>query len=382
MKFDIFKVTSFLGKGNKTWYDYHVDTQYAFMDCLSPPKDDIERSYNQFLCQDFFVPFWKKILWEFVALCAIPVVMFFFWTKGRRSHFDHKVDAIGEKKGMDEIIPKVLSNKYRIDREGWNVDFSLTTDDIMFILFKVWSWRRPYFVLKAIMKIANYSASIVRFRPNAFIVHSEISFCSSLLTSYCNHLGIKHINVMHGEKLKFIRDSYFRFNECYVWDQYYVDLFVRQYAEPSQFVIAIPPSMQINTIRHEANKYADYKYYLAIYTEEQVQSVVDAMHTLKKTGKTVKFRIHPRYSNLSLLRKYVNNEEIEYPSEVGIIDSLANCSCAVGSYTTVLLQAYFSGINVVLDDVAFKETYEQLKEYGYILMNKKQERLSSLIRNI
>jgi hypothetical protein len=186
---------------------------------------------------------------------------------------------------------------------------------------------------------------------------------------------------MHGEKLKFIRDSFFRFNECYVWDQYYVNLFVRQYAEPSQFVIAIPPSMRIDkSIIQDANIYADYKYYFAKYNEEQVQAVINAMNILKRAGKKVKYRIHPRYSDLALLRKYVNNEEIEYPSEVGIVDSLSNCGCAVGSYSTVLLQAYFSGINITLDDVAFKEMYNRLNEYGYILMNKNLERLSALIK--
>lgn len=49
---------------------------------------------------------------------------------------------------------------------------------------------------------------------------------------------------------------------------------------------------------------------------------------------------------------------------------------AVGSFTTVLLQAYLSGKKVLLDDVTFHYRYNQLKEYGYILAKDDVEKLS------
>lgn len=52
---------------------------------------------------------------------------------------------------------------------------------------------------------------------------------------------------------------------------------------------------------------------------------------------------------------------------MGILESVSNMECAVGSYTTVLLQAHFFGKQVLLDDVAYEEQYRQMKEYGYIL---------------
>ena len=378
MHFNIYKVTTFLQKGDKTTFDYPVAMQYSYMDSLKRPLNDVDRSYNQFLCQDFFVPKLKRLLWDLISVFATPCVLVVFIIKGIFCKFERKVDAVGENKGMEEIIPEQLSAEYVIDRASYNVDFVLTKQDLLYISQEILGWRRPYFVFKSIMKIANYSASIVKFRPRAFIVHSEISFCSSMLTNYCGRFGVRHINVMHGDKLKYIREAFFRFDKCYVWDQFYIDLFVRQYAEDSQFVIAIPPSLKVGKADHiDKSIYADYKYYLAIYTDEEARALVNAMSVFKTEGKTIKYRIHPRCSDLNILKKYVNDEEIEYPSKVNIIDSLRNTGCAVGSYSTVLLQAYCSDIPVLLDDVAYADTFNKLKEYGYILMSKDIAKLSN-----
>ena len=100
------------------------------------------------------------------------------------------------------------------------------------------------------------------------------------------------------------------------------------------------------------------------------------MSFAKKNGKTVKYRIHPRYTDLTILKKYVSKEDIELPKEVSIIDSISNMEYAVGSYTTVLLQAYLSDKKVLLDDVTFHDRFLQLKDYGYILAKDDIEKLS------
>lgn len=61
-----------------------------------------------------------------------------------------------------------------------------------------------------------------------------------MLTDYFHTRGVKNINVQHGEKLMFIRDSFFHFDECYVWGDYYVKMFVRMKAEPNQFIVSVP----------------------------------------------------------------------------------------------------------------------------------------------
>ena len=374
---NIFKISRFLEKGNKTQFEVPVQEQYAYMNRLGEPKDDIDRSYKQFLCQDFFCPLWKKFVWWIVSLFTAPIAVIILGIKGFTLHFEKQIDTIAEKKGMDEIIPTVLSGKYEINHEVWNAGAGLSVEDIKYIFKKIYGWRQPYFVLKMILLIAKFSPMITKYRPKWIIEHSEYSFGSSAITDYCHSRDVKHINVQHGEKLRYIRDSFFHYDECYVWDEHYVNLFKEMHAEPSQFKVVVPPSLRIDCKAHNnPSVYADYKYYLAADAEEEIKSIVASMAFAKREGKTVKYRIHPRYTDLNVLKKYVDDDDIEIPKDVSILESISNMEYAVGSYTTVLLQAYMSGKKVVLDDVTYKKRFEQLKEYGYILAKDNVEKLS------
>ena len=184
---------------------------------------------------------------------------------------------------------------------------------------------------------------------------------------------------MHGEKLFFIGDAFFHYDECYVWDEHYIKLFRELKAEPTQFIVALPESLHINITKHiNKDAYADYKYYLAVASESEIKGVVESMLFAKRNGKKVKFRPHPRYTDMNLLRKYVDEEEIEDYKKVGILESISNLEYAVGSYTTVLSQAYFSGKKVILDDVTFKSEYDKLKGMKYILSTKNCPILSNM----
>lgn len=367
----------FLEKGNKTQFCISVQEQYAYMNSLGEGKDDIDRSYKQFLCQNYFVPCWKRVLWCIVSLLVTPVALTLFWVKGMSVHFVRQIDTIGEDKGMDEIIPIELSDKYEINHNVWNAGVGLSNRDIQYILTRIWGWRQPYFVLKIVLLIAKYSPKITKYNPKRIIEHSEFSFGSSAITDYCHSRGVKHIDVQHGEKLRYIRDAFFHYDECYVWDEHYVTLFKEMHVDSSQFRVAIPPSLRIDCqAYYNPSVYADYKYYLAVNTEEEIKNIVISMAFAKREGKTVKYRIHPRYTDLNVLRKYVSDDEIELPKNVSILESVSNIKYAVGSYTTVLLQAYLSGKKVILDDVTYEKRFEQLKEYGYILAKDGIERLS------
>lgn len=367
----------FIDKYNKHQFDIPISEQIAYLESLGTPNNLIDRSYKQFLCQEYFSPWWVRTIWFVISFFAIPIVTVVFLWKGRKLKFESKVETIVEDKGMNEIIPEVLTHKYEIQHREWNASSGLSSSDIKYIIKKVCGWRQPYFVLKSIMQIASYSPRVTRYQPERIIAHQEFSFCCSLLTDYCHHRGVKHIDVMHGEKMLYIRDAFFQFDECYVWDMHYANMFIKLKAEPTQFRVAVPPSLKIDTVANQnATAYADYKYYLAADNEDQIKSIVASMAFAKNEGKTVKYRIHPRYTDLNVLKKYVSEDEIELPKEVSILESISNMEYAIGSFTTVLLQSHLSGKKVLLDDVTYKERYSQLKEYGYILANKGLETLS------
>lgn len=379
----LIKILNQIDKFNKHLFDVPVAEQKSFLNSLKEPQNDVDRSYNQFLCQMYFYPLWVRIFWTIVSVLAYPLVSFVLFIKCSKVKYEYKVEAIAADHKMEEVIPLDLRNSYDIHHKEWNAGCALSKEDFKYIFKNIVGFRHPFFILKTTIQIASYSARITRYTPDVIITHGEYSFCSSALTDYCHSKGVKHINVMHGEKLFYIRDSFFHFDECFVWDQHYIDLFVAIKAESSQFKIAIPPSMIIDMGSNINQKaYSDYKYYLASDNEEQIKSIVESMQFAKRENKKVKYRIHPRYTDIDVLLKYVSDTDIEYPSEISILESIANSNYVIGSYTTVLLQACMAGKQIVLDDVTYHKRYYQLENYGYILAEKQHIKLSDLQKTI
>ena len=366
-----FKILRFVQHGNANYLDIPTEQQAYYISKLGEPKDDIDRSYKQYLCQRFFEPQWKKALLDLMsAILFFPTILILF-IRGLMVKKCENIDAYGSFYGIEEILPDELKNKFRIEVRNWDEKKALFKENIkpILLLFMRHSWS-PLFLLKCTIKLSMYSYIIRSYEPRAIIVHNEPSYTNSFLTMCCEKYGVKHINVMHGEKLYNIRDSFFRFDEFYVWSNYYIELFKSLNVEMSQMRICIPRSLKIDIKKYiNPDVYGDFKYFLSIYTEQEIKSIVESMQFVKKQNKTVKYRPHPRYSNISLLKKYVNESEIEWPQKVGILESISNLEYAVGSYSTVLTQAYLSGKCVILDNVTYKLQYEKLKSHKYILSN-------------
>ena len=375
-----FKILVFLQYGDKSQFDIPVEEQKRFLDSIGEARNDIDRGYKQYLCQNFLVPDWKKWLLNIVSALIVPFVVLYYLVKGIFSKQGEHVDAMIERKGMEEVVPFVVRKLYHPDNRFWDEGSSMTIKDVPFLMELVKKGPfHPYFVLKSLMNVALYSDAIRRHTPSVMIQFGEFSYSSSILTTYCHRNGVRHIDIMHGEKLWYIRDAFFHYDECYVWDEHYIDLFRKLKAEPNQFVVALPESMHIDTqIHNNKDVYADYKYYLGVISESELRGVVESMQFAIRNGKKVKYRPHPRYTDLNLLRKYVQEEDIEDNKKVSILESISNVDYAVGSYTTVLSQAYFSGKKVMLDDVTFKSEYDKLKKLNYILSSKNVPKLSEM----
>lgn len=376
--FSLVKFLRFLRKGDKTLFDVPKAEQETYIATLPEPKSDIQRSLNQFKCQSFFWPKWKVPVFNIAALFAFFPILIVEWVRGLFLKPGPHFDALSELKGMEEVVPREVSETYDIRYADWLVKGMIRSSDLGFVL-KVFFNTFPhcYCSLKVMLRVAQYSQMLFMYTPRAIITHEEFSFASSALTSYCERRGMKHINVMHGEKLYHIYDSFFRFSECYVWSEHYKQLFISMRAEKGQFRVSVPPSMKIDSEAHQNPAvYADYKYYLAKFTADEIARIVAAMNHFKEQGATVKYRVHPRYLNLDIITRFVPESDIEDPRKVSIQESVANCHYAVGSYSTVLAQAYVSGKSVILDNVNYKEQFDKLAEYNYWLASEDCARLS------
>lgn len=377
------KMSFFLEKKHNAIFLYDVKKQNRYIEKFRQPRDEIERAYFQYKCQ-------MKLNGVFLAfllnLLSFPVtILYFFTTKNKRvDTFDeNKKDACFFRDGKPEnILPLSLREKYTLLETNPDDGCHIGSNDKKFIrqLIKRYpfSW---HFILKCFIKIRRYSFVIEKYSPKAIIVCAEYSFTSSVLTAYCRERDIRHIDVMHGEKLYYIRDSFFEFDECYVWDDYYANLFISLKASPKQFIVEIPDSLRFGSSIERIQIY-DYTYYLANETEETLKNISCALNKLNEYNFKISVRPHPRYSNIDLVNRFFAFADIQNTDEVTIEQSLLQTGAAISLYSTVLNQASYNSVPVIIDDISNSEYFEKLKELRYICFNKKHMLLSEIFMDL
>lgn len=362
--------------------DCTIQKQKAYIYSLPEPIDDFERSFYQYKCQKYKSSFLFNMIANLSGLFLfllhyINIKLSSKWVNDKKK----QGDAVFFANDIDKnIIPSELHKEFRTIINSNNFDaFMLTKDDKIFI--KKLIRRYPfsfYYLYKCMIKISMYSAQINMYKPKAIVVYAEYSFTSSVLTAYCNYRGIEHINVMHGEKLFDIVDSFFRFDRCYVWDQFYKKLFIKLRAEKKQFIIAIPPSLKMNL---EDDEYAlyDYTYYLMNESKVQLNIIKDKLNILKQKGKNIAIRPHPRYSDITLVKKLFIDYIIEDPRSISIKESIKRTNTLISLYSTVLLQGYYNNKSIVIDDLSNLQSYSVLFDSEYIILSKPHKLLSEII---
>ncbi len=377
----LIKIAHMFQRKKNPLFSADIGVQQKYMRKLGIPGDNIERGYFQYRCQMRLLGCILAFLYN---LTSIPL-MFLYKKRIARAqapNSDDVFDGIFIFAGADTILPLSLKEKYSIKQvKDCQSQQLLIKEDILFL--NTLRKRYPFawhFRFKCLMKIAMYRYQIMAYRPTALIVSSEYSFTSSVLTAYCEGMGIKHINVMHGEKLFYMRDSFFHFHECYVWDEHYRKLFTDLQAEPTQFIIDVPPSL---AKRENSNvpKTVDYTYYLGTEKIREMKQIKRSLDLLVKSGGMVAIRPHPLYSSARDIQSVFgvdSNYIIEDKSILPIEISLLRTRYAVSCYSTVLFQAINNGVTAVIDDTD-KEKYKKLKSLRYICLEKEHMILSDLI---
>ncbi len=365
-----------LEKYNENQFKVPVSVQKEYLAQMEQPKDDIERSYCQYRCQ---MRFYNLALRSLINVASLPLLILYRLKRNDLVREENCTNVFFADGKPESIIPDELISKVGRIKTVEEKRESLTKEDVVYyrnILKRYpFSW---HFLLKCLMKIRFYSYEIQQTNPKCIIVCNEYSFTSSALTKYCENKGIQHINVMHGEKYYYIRDSFFRFHKCYVWDKYYVELFKKLRAEPTQFAVAIPKSLRIPDIG--IKKSIDYSYYLADESGVKLKKIIDTMGQLKQKGYCVSIRPHPRYSNQEEVKKLAGEIEIEDNKMLTIEDSIRRTRNVISLCSTVLNQAYNSGVSFVIDDISDPIQYRKLEEFEYIMLQKEHKILSEILK--
>ena len=379
------RMLSYFFRNELPIYRYDYDKAIEYMRCLPEPKNDLERSFNQYLCQLYYQKSGLKFILNIISLILIvPHIIWLLVKKKKYIVHESKVAVHTENEKWKTFIPVILFQNFL----NWyyfkyHTGHSLHYKDIVFIL-KIWKKYLfyPFFVYKNMLKIAYYRYMIDYFSPEAIVCDNEYSFTSSILTSFCEVNRIKHINIMHGERLLEIRASFFRYHECYVWNSLYADLFLKLRACFGQFVVAVPPALQINVKEWRETKYLyDFKYYLGAPSLDEIKCIKQVIEQLVCWGYKVQVRPHPLYTDMDLLYSQIDKsyiEDLSFPIE----KSISNTNAVIGAGSTVLLQAFLCKIQVIWDDIVYKERFERFSQYGYVLAKGKIKMLSEVLDNL
>ena len=345
--------------------------QYEYLYSLAEPVDDIDRSYNQYLCQNFSSENkYSLLLKNIVSKVILSRYLRRTYRKPKYSgNIEKPIIYISLNNKLD-MLPDVIGDSNKLIVVPYGEDFYLNTDDIEF--FKIIKKRYKhdlYFLYKILLKLSLYSYIIHKYEPESIVVNAETSYTSSVLTEYCEARGIHHINVMHGEKIFWIRDAFFRFTDCYVWSDYHVNLFKLMRADKSNYIIALPPAMRFSAINVvvDADKVVDYKFYLGFETQKTITEFKKITDILDNVGKTYRFRPHPVYTDIKLLKNFYSVDKLEDPQEVGIEESILESRNVVAIFSTVLRQAYYAGIRVIVDDCSNMHKFTEMKELKFWL---------------
>lgn len=378
MKLDVLKKLAVkLEKKNNAIFSYPIEKQKKYLNSFHVPKSDIERAYYQYCCQ---MKFNGRVTTVLLNMASLPLLIYFYAKKSITDAKKEQYDAVFFSEGISEhVIPESLRKEF----SSWLVvqkpGESFRKQDRAYFkkLIRCYpvSW---HFLLKCLIKIRFYSYEIQTHSPKAIVVCGEYSFSSSVLTDYCKFNNVLHIDVMHGEKLFFMRDSFFRYDRCYVWDKYYAKLLMQMKAEPNQFRVEVPPSLKFSGDIKKKEVY-DYTYYLAAENENALKIISESLKKLKANGSQIAVRPHPRYSNMEQIKELFSFTEIEEISKCTIEASLMQTGCAISLYSTVLNQAICNDVPVVIDDVSNPGNFKKLEELGYMCLKKEHTLLSEII---
>lgn len=360
-------------------YLYPVEKQRKFISNQKTPNTAIDRSFLQYKAQMKLKGFPLSL---FINLFSIPLALVYLFKPSKKAKNTLSADAVFIKDGgvNDKILPLSLQTEFSNLKSQSQCGNLLKWKDRRYILKLLFThFFSPHFVLKSELKIMSYRYIIELYHPKALIVHNEYSFTSSMLTDFCNKNGVELINVMHGEKLYYMRDSFFRFNRCYVWDEHYKNLFIELRADPDQFIIEAPPSIKFDIPNVE--KTVDFTYYFQTHSPEEFRRITDALKQLALQGNKVAIRPHPRFTNLEELNKYIDGAdiEIEKNSELSIETSILRTKNVVSKYSTVLFQAYSNGVTAVVDDISNPEFYKKLDELKFVMLTLNHKLISEFV---
>jgi hypothetical protein len=365
-------------------FSYDYQSSKNKIDSFPMPKDDIDRSVFQYLCTMSRMPLYKRIVLNIASLIVFLPYYILMRLKNVGLKKVHKFDAVFFTDRISEdTIPNSLRKKYKeIVCVKYGEHMSLDKIDSKFVWNIVLNRPfSPYFNLKVMMKIGMISSCIRCYEPQVIIHYSESSFATSIASHYCEEKKISYIGIMHGERLFSLKLPFFRCTEYYAWDEDYVALLKSMRCEESQFRVEVPQSLILPDYSNTKNPRYDYTFYLQIETDDSLQKLKKVLVAMKNRGYNLSIRPHP-LSDMAAYNSSFGEYNIEDPRMITLKQSFMDTKYVVSKFSTVLYQAWYLGIDIVIDDYTVPDLYRKLNNLGYVMIKKPHRKLSEIMREV
>lgn len=240
-------------------------------------------------------------------------------------------------------------------------DMKLTGSDIFWLLQNLVRSSFNFTVISTTaFRIGQIRWAIETFSVSEIWSNMEYSPSCGLVYEYCQSKGLKLKNFMHGEKVLTIKDAFTRFDEFYVWDKHYQDIFVKLHCHAPIFISNPWKTDNPKRSQIKSNKIC---YILnGIETSDELKRVDEFLNKMETKGYQIFYKKHPRQPNNALL----NNRFFEYHGfKDNQIQDLYEFDYIVSQYSTILLQCYFNSQEIILDDYANPDKMQALKDRAY-----------------
>ena len=374
IKNDIFSVRSF---------PQNIESFKEYVSSIDDKQlDDVDRSYLSFSIRmkySGYSIFRLFAIYSYYTISLIGLILLIF--------FRRKINIITPQSNIyykvsnnQGILPKrfMYSTNIHMVEMGagmlWDKDIELIIKTCI---------RKRYinvgFIFECLFSLLNYAYIVKVYNPQNIITSYESAPAVSILTKYCSQKKVRHINIMHGEKLYTMNNILGHFDIMYVWDEYYIDLFQKLRYKCNEYLIENPWS-QLDL--PNPNDLHDITLYLNYVKYEDIQHIREIVHKVKQRKQSIYVRMHPSQFNSNFHReieKFVHVEDITITS---IFQSLSNTKYVLSQYSTVLFQGYSLGKEIVIDDMTNKSQFEKLSKCNYIMLSKPHKLLSDFVSEL
>lgn len=354
-----------------------------------PPKDDIDRCYLHY---KFMKLHYRPLQWymtEIYAALWLPILFVKYALRARRLPSREGggglVVASVAVQDYHDLLPDRLVEQYGQPRASLSVrsgQFSLLTREERALLWRCFLRHplSPKYLLNIAEGLGLYAYIVRKYAPEAVATFAGEDACRvSLLTKYCEDHGARHVNFMHGEKFYGYANAYMRLSDMYVWDKRYEELFRHSRIEAEHWYVYLPGKYAPVARTPEVVDSKIVKCYLSGEDGARLMRLHKAFGALREQGYTLILRWHPRFSNVAMIRGLFHDYELEDPREIGIEASLAGAGYVMSAYSTVLLQAKYSQIPIIVDDVSNPEMTELLTYVRFWAYDECFAKLSDMI---